>query len=695
MPGFFNRRFLFFAVVPLALTAVAPNNTIELHHFDPSATDKTLNPCDDFFKYTCGPWVAKHPIANDQTSSSTSTNLDLWNLTVLKETLETAAQPSPKHTKAERLIGDYWAACMNEEAIEKAGVKPLEANLKSIAALKNIRGLAAEVAKLHLAAGNSFGGPNNYDNSTPAALLGVGSMQDYDDASLVVGVVDQGGLGLPSRDSYLNDDEKTKAIRLKYVDHVAAMFVLLGTEPDEAKAQAQVVLDFETALAQASRSTVERRDPKNNNNRRSLAQLNALTPSFDWAAYFKATQMPPSKHYLVTTPAFLERVETLLKEKPLEQWKTYLRWWLVHTMVSGLPKAFMTENFNFFSKTLLGATEQRPRWRRCVQYADRDLGEALGEAYVARAFPASSKKKVDTMVSALRDAMERDIDQLEWMSAPTKAAAKTKLKAIQWMIGNPAVFRDYRAVPISRESMLANFQNSASFEVRRQLKKIGKPVDRTEWLLTPSTINAYYDPQSASIVFPAGILQPPFFEADKDWATNLGAIGSIIGHEIVHGFDDEGRKFDAQGNFRDWWAPDDAKKYEERSACIAKQYTVEVPSLGVKTNGHLTLGEDTADNGGLHIALMALESLLKAEGHTLDEVGTDGMTHRQRFFAARAFPYCSAQRPEAARQQVQTNPHSLSPFRVNNPSANSPDFQVAFSCKPASPMAPTERCHVW
>jgi putative endopeptidase len=668
---------------------------VPLSHFDPSVVNKQLDPCTDFYQYTCSNWVAANPIPADQAGWSTGSNLQVWNETTLRETMEGLSKADPKRTHLEQQVGDYWQACIDEANLDRAGISPIKADLDRILAMRSKATLPQEIANLHKSVPGVTGGFNNYDNYTPAALFGFGPTQDFADASLVVAAIDQGGMGLPGREYYLASDDKMKDTRQKYLAHVTELFVLAGEKPAKAKTDAAAVLRIETALAKVAMDAVTRRDPKNVNNVRSLAQVKAATPSFDWSAYFAAIGAPEPKHYLVATPAFLGGVDKLLLTEPLDAWKAYLHWWTLHGNAPFLSKDFVDANFAFYGTALSGAKQLRPRWRRCVNSADRDLGEALGQAYVARAFPSESKVRSEALVKAIEQGLAADIEQLDWMSAGTKKAALTKLNAIEDKIAYPKVWRDYGAVIIVRDSMAANVHASSAFELSRQLAKIGKPVDRIEWNMTPPTIDAYYDPQLNTINFPAGILHPPYFDAQQDPAANFGGIGMVIGHEIVHGFDDQGRKFDGQGNLRDWWTDEDGKQYDVRGACIANEYTQDIPDLGVKQDGRLTQGEDTADNGGIHIALMALESSLKAQGKTLDEMGPDGLTSRQRFFLAFAFSWCGSVRPELARTLVATNPHSLPKYRVNNVVANMPEFKKAFGCKAGQPMVHEVACRVW
>ena len=667
---------------------------VKLEHFDPDLVDKTLDPCNDFYKYSCNKWLTANPIPSDQVFWSTGSGLQLWNEGVLRETLEAASKNDPNRSAVQQKIGDFWAACMDEGGIEAAGLKPLQPELARIDALKSKKDMTLEIAHLHHLYPGAWLGGDNQSNST---LFGFASQQDFDNASLVVAAIDQGGLSLPNRDYYLNTDDKSKELLTKYRTHIRKMFVLAGAPESQATVDANTVIEIETALAKAQMDNVKRRDPKNINNKMTLAQVRALTPSIDWDAYLKATKAPASDHYIVTSPDFFRAVEKLINDQSLDQWKTYLRWQVIHRSAPYLTKAIVDENFDFFAHTLAGAEEQQPRWRRCVRAADRDLGEALGQAYVDRAFPPESKARTLQMVHAIETALTSDIQSLSWMSPETKDQAVVKLKGIEDKIGYPSHWRDYSSVHVVRDSYLNNVAQATGFEFERSIAKIGKPVDRSEWTMTPSTINAYYDPQLNTINFPAGILQPPFFDPTKDDAVNFGAIGMVIGHEIIHGFDDQGRKFDAKGNLRDWWTSDDAKKYDERGKCISDEYTQDVPEAGpgVKQNGLLTQGEDTADNGGIRLALAALEVSLKQQGKSLDDKGDDGWTYRQRFFLSYAYSWCSNVRPQIARLAVTTDPHSLPVFRINNVVSNLPEFEQAFSCHSGEKMVRANACRVW
>jgi endothelin-converting enzyme/putative endopeptidase len=666
----------------------------KLSHFDPTLVDKTLNPCDDFYKYACNKWIAANPIPADQVYWSTGSGLELWNDTVLRETLEANSKNDPQRSPVQKKIGDYWAACMDESGIEAAGLKPLQPELERIAALKSKKEITLEIAHLH----HLFPGAwAQSDNQTNSPFFGFTGQQDYDDASKVVAQIDQGGLSLPSRDYYINTDEKSVETLKKYRAHVQKMFELAGEAQAQASEDAGTVIELETAMAKAQMDNVKRRDPKNINNRMSLAQVRELTPSIDWDAYLQAVKAPVSDHYIVTSPDFFRAEEKLLAEHPLEHWKTYMRWQAIHRAAFYLNKSMADENFDFFSRTLAGQEQQLPRWRRCTGTADRDLGEALGQAYVDRAFPPESRARTIEMVHAIERAMHDDIENVNWMTPATKEQAIVKLKGIEDKIGYPSHWRDYSSVKVTRDNYLGNVERASSFELERWVAKIGKPVDRSEWTMTPPTINAYYDPQLNTINFPAGILQPPFFEKNMDDSVNYGAIGMVIGHELTHGFDDQGRKFDAHGNLRDWWTADDGKQYDERGKCISDEYTQDVPDAGpgVKQNGLLTQGEDTADNGGIHLALFALEAELKKEGKSLDDKGPDGWTYRQRFFLSNAYSWCANIRPEVARLIVTTDPHSMPVFRIDDVVSNMSEFAQAFGCKAGQKMVRTNACRVW
>lgn len=688
------RILLIFLLSGFLFTALAQKAAEEPkpEHFDPNQADRLLDPCQDFYQYACGKWFAANPIPPDQVYWGTFSGLQLWNETVLRETMEKAAASTTGRSPVQQKVGDFWAACIDEKAINASAMRDLEPELQRISGLRNKSQLAEAVAHLHLTLPAAW---QFDDNQTASPLFGFGSIQDLDNASQVVEFADQGGMGLPGRDFYLKDDPKSAEIRSKYQAHIGRMLGLSGESQAQAGKDAATILAMETAMAKAAMDNVSRRDPAKLNNKMSFAQLQALTPSFDWKRYATLVSAPAPDHYLVFSPAFFQALEQVIQRHSLADWQAYLRWHLVHDSAPYMSQAFVDENFDFYRRTIAGAQEQLPRWRRCVRSADNNLGEALGQAYVERAFPPESKRAAMQLVSDVEAALDRDIDGLDWMTPATRKEAQKKLHAIEDKIGYPDRWRDYSSVKLARDSYLNNVHEATAFEFHRQLNKVGKPVDRGEWQMTPPTINAYYDPQLNTINFPAGILQPPYFDSGADPAVNYGATGGAIGHEITHGFDDQGRKFDAAGNLRDWWTPEDAKAYDERGKCIAEQYSQEVPEAGVRQDGRLTQGEDTADNGGARIAFMALQARLQKDGVALDEKGPDGWTPRQRFFLSYANSWCTQARPEIIRTLVLTNPHSFPRYRVNNVLANMPEFWTAFSCKKGTPMVRENACRVW
>jgi putative endopeptidase len=687
---------ILFCGLAVAAQPAAPsdeNAMPDLSHFSPDQADKTLDPCNDFFQYACSKWLKANPIPSDQASWGTFNKLAIWNVAAIHNTLEQAAAPSGSRSAADQKAGDYYAACMNEAAVNQAGIAPLRPALDRIAGLKDKGQLPEVVARLHqmIRPANL----NFIDAQYQGILFGIFSGPDFDDARMNIGVLDQSGMNMPSREFYLNDDEKSKEIREKYRTHVARMLELSGESKQQAEADAVAVLSMETTLAKAAMDIVVRRDPKNLNHKLSLKEVQALTPSFNWSQYFATINVPAAQNYLVTAPDFFRGMEKLIASEPVEHWRGYLRYSLLHASASSLAEPFVEENFNFYGRTLSGTKEIQPRWRRCSTYADTDLGDAVGQAYVARYFPPANKERMLQLVKGIEEALSREIDAADWMSAETKKKAHIKLAAQVDKIAYPDHWQSYASVEIKRDDFLGNMQRASGFEIQRRLSVIGKPVDRSHWGMTPPTVNAYEDPQTNTINFPAGILQPPFFDAGLPDAANYGAIGAVIGHEIIHGYDDQGRKFDSDGNLKDWWAASDSVAYEQRDSCISDEYTQEVPEAGVKQNGKLSLGEDTADNGGIHIAMAGLESLLKAQGKELDSPAGDGMTELQTFFLSYANVWCGELRPEAARTAVLTQGHSLNRYRTNNVVGNMPEFAHAFGCKAGQRMVRANACRVW
>lgn len=663
-----------------------------LQHFNPDQVDHSLDPCSDFFEYACSNWIKANPIPADQAASGTFSKLAVWNISAVRVTLEDAAKAT-NPTPAEQKAGDYYASCMDDATINKLGIAPLQPELDRIAKLQDKSQLPELVASIHqiIRPANL----NFVDAQYPGVLFGIYAMPDFDNASAMLAALDQSGMGMPAREFYLNDDAKSKEIRANYVSHITKMLELSGESGAQAAEDAQSVLTIETGLAKAAMDIVARRDPKNQNNKMTLQQVQALTPAFNWSHYLAAMHAPSSPEYIVLAPDFFRGMDKLIDSQSVEQWRAYLRYSTLRMMAPFLSNTFFNEFFDFFGRQLLGATKVQPRWRRCSQSADADLGDAVGQAYVAKYFPPQDKERMQEMAKAIETALHQEIDAASWMSPQTKELANAKLSAQIDKIGYPDHWIDYASVVIKRDDFLGNGERAAHFEIDRRMAKFGKPADRYAWGMTPPTVNAYEDAQTNTINFPAGILQPPFFDSAQIDAVNYGAIGVVIGHEITHGFDDQGRKFDAEGNLKDWWTPADAANYNKRDQCIQNEYTQEVPEAGVKQNGKLSAGEDTADNGGIHLALSALESTLKAQGKTLDSPTPDGLTELQNFFLSFANIWCGAFRPAAARTAVMTQGHSLPRYRVNNTLGNMPEFAHAFGCHAGQAMVHANQCRVW
>jgi putative endopeptidase len=664
----------------------------KLEHIDVTQVDSSVSPCDNFYQYACGKLNAANPIPADQMYWGVSGELAMWNRQVLREILEKNEVASASRTPNEQKIGDFYATCMAQASAKADDLQAIQPLLARIAALRDKSEIAATLAAIHSSFGRAWEGG---DNQTAVAMFGYGPQADYNDVGRVVAGVDQGGLGMPGRDFYLNSDADSKAIREKYVALITTLLKMDGVSAADAAQDASTILRVETAMAQAQMDNITRRDPHKVNNRYTLAQLKELTPGFDWDGYMRGIGAPAVPLYEVSAPEFFRELNNLLVNEDLAIWKLYLRWQLLRAAAPSLGNGWRDASFAFDS-ALTGQRQQPPAWRRCTVAVDEYVGEALGQVYVAQVFPPESKARAQKMVKDIEAAMGRDIDAVSWMQPGTKSEAHLKLAAVLNKIGYPDKWIDYSSLTVTRESYPANVEQATAFELKRQLGFIGKPLDRTQWGMTPPTVNAYEDPQTNTINFPAGILQPVFFDAGEDDVINYGAEGAVVGHELTHDFDDEGRKFDVKGNLRDWWTAEDAKQYDERGACIAKEYTGPVPGVaGVQQNGKLTQGEDTADNGGIYLALSALAEDLKQQGKTLDDKDTHGLTNLQRFFIAYGSTWCDQIRPEAARTLVLTNPHSMPELRVNNVVSNMPEFQKAFSCKASQPMVHETRCRVW
>ena len=657
---------------PLSALPYAPG-------LDPLSMDRTADPCADFYQYSCGGWMRANPIPADQSSWSVYAKLAQDNLRFLWGILEEASRPDPGRDPVQRLIGDYFAACMDEAAVEKRGAAPLKDGLDRIASLKSRRELPQLLARLHLETGSS------------GFFFGLGSNQDFGDSSQVITFAAAGGLGLPDRDYYTQDDERSKELRAKYLAHVARTFELLGDAPAAARANAATVMAIEDALARATLTRVEQRDPYNLYHRIDRTALRKATPAFGWDAYLRAVGLAGTQVFNVTEPKFFAELQRLLATRSVAEIRTYLRWHYARASSPYLSSAFVNQAFEFYSKTLHGVPQLKPRWKRCVAMVDNQLGEALGQEFVRRTFSAETRERALRMARQVEQAMEQDIEALPWMSAPTKKRALEKLHAVVNKIGYPDKWRDYSSVTVRRGDFFGNVQRATVFESRRDLAKIGKPVDRGEWYMTPPSVNAYYNQQTNDVNFAAGILQPPLFDPRMDDAPNYGNTGATIGHELTHGFDDEGRKYDAQGNLKDWWTPEDAKAFEERGKCISDQYSAYTVVDEVRINGELTRGEDIADLGGVILAWMAwkAETAGKAPGPR------DGLTPEQRFFVGYSQWACENNRPETLRVRAITDPHSPGKWRVNGLVANMPEFAQSFSCKPGAPLNPEKRCRVW
>jgi putative endopeptidase len=668
--GFF--AILFLSFLPLANAQQAQSHEPAL---DVTSMDRSADPCVDFFAYSCGGWIRRNPIPPDQSSWDTYSMMQDENLAQLRSILEAAAAPDASRNAATQKIGDYYASCIDEQAIDAKGIEPLQPQLDRIAKMSS----KAELAGL---VGDRIG------RGVPFRF---GSTQDFKDASQVIADADQGGLGLPDRDYYLKEDAKSVELRKAYVAHVQKMFQLLGDSADKAAAEAQTVLRIETALAKGSMTRVERRDPKNLDHKMTAAELEKLDPSFQWNTYFTKVGLPSLSSLNVSSPGFFKALNEEIDKESLADWKTYLRWHLANADADFLSTAFVNEDFDFYGKTLQGRKELRPRWKRCTDNVDRDLGEALGQAYVAKYFGPDAKQQALKMVKEIEAAMEADINGLSWMSATTKQQALIKLHGMANKIGYPDKWRDYSKLEIVRGDELGNVTRAHQFEFNRGLAKIGKPVDRGEWGMTAPTVNAYYDPQMNDINFPAGVLQPPAFDPTSDAAPNYGDTGGTIGHELTHGFDDEGRQFDAQGNLRDWWTPEDGKEFVKRASCISNQYSSYTIVDDIKINGKLTLGEDVADLGGLLLAYMAWKQ--DTANQKLENL--DDLTPDQRFFVGYGQSWCGETRDETKRMRATVDPHSPEKYRTNGVVSNMPQFQEAFHCKAGSPMVNQNRCSVW
>jgi len=672
--------------VPLFAQKSKPQRPLQSLPYTPSldvnAMDKAADPCVDFYQYSCGGWLKNNPIPGDQASWSVYGKLANENEQFLWGILEDAANPVPARDAVQQKIGDYFAACMDTNAIEKAGAAPLKPTLDQIAALKSVKDIPSFLAKEHLSSISFHGG---------SMMFFFTSSQDFADAEKVIGFAYAGGLGMPDRDYYLKIDPKSEELRKKYIAHVQRVFELLGDAPEAAAQEAQTVMAMETDLAKASLTRVEKRNPYNLDHTMTREQLQTLTPDFEWAQYLSVSGASDVKELNVTEPKFFQQLDSELRSHSLADWKAYLRWHAAAAKSPYLSSKFVDEDFNFNRKILRGVTEQQPRWKKCVQWVDRDLGEALGQEFVRRTFTPEMKKNTVQMTQQIEQAMDDDIKALPWMSPETKKQALEKLHGIRNKVGYPDKWRDYSSVDVKRTDFFGNVGRAMTFESRRELAKIGKPLDLGLWGMTPPTVNAYYDPQMNDINFPAGVLQPPLYDPKMDDAPNYGNTGATIGHELTHGFDDEGRQFDAHGNLHDWWTKQDAGQFNERVQCVKDQYKQYVVVDDIHINSDLTAGEDVADLGGTLLAYVAWQKQM--EGKRLESM--QGFTPDQRFFIGMAQWACNNERPENLRLRAATDPHSPGKYRINGVVSNMPEFRKAFNCEAGQPMVRQNACRVW
>jgi putative endopeptidase len=644
---------------------------------DIRAMDFRADPCVDFYQYACGGWLASHPIPPDRSSWGRFDEAEERNLKILRGILDKASVPTPDRDPVSQKLGDYYAACMDVDQIDKQGLAPVEFEWKRIAQIEAKPALTGELIRLQLTGVNVF--------------FSFSSINDEKDAQRMIASVDQGGLGLPDRDYYFKTDAVSARRRASYVAHIARMFELTGESTARAEADAIAVMGVETELARGALDLVARREPEKIYHKMTVAELVSLCPAIDWPKFFAGMGAPAFETLDISEPNFFRTIESVLVQTPLEDLKAYLRWQYLHAEARYLSKAFDKENFAFFGTTLNGIAMQQSRWTRCVEDTEWALGEALGQEFVRASFGEQGRQRTLELVRQIEQTMETDLKTAEWMSPPTREQALKKLAAVRSKIGHPEKWRDYSALVVRRDDALGNFDRAAEFEIRQVAGKIGKPVDPGEWGMTPAAVNAYYDQSMNEMNFPAGILQPPFLSGQPGDPADYGALGGLIGHELTHGFDDEGRLFDAQGNRNNWWTAKDAKAFEAHAQCLVDEYSKFRMQDGMAVNGKLTLGENTADNGGMRIAWMAF---LRAQ----DGVKADPNTRfssAQKFFLGWGQIWCQHSTAEAERLAVDTDPHTPDPFRVNGVVSNMPEFQAAFGCRVGQPMVRHPACRVW
>jgi putative endopeptidase len=676
--------FVLAAAMAQAQTAPTAKGKEPILPYSPSldlgSMEKSVDPCVDLYHYACGTWQKKNPIPADQTSWSVYAKLYEDNLNFLRGILVQAVSDSASRNQATREIGDFYAACMDESAIQQSGMKPVEPYLDAIAAIKDRSELPALLARLQMMYGRGI-------------LFAGGSTQNPDNSEQVIADLDQGGLGLPDRDYYTKEDAKSKETRGKYLQYVQNILELSGENVEAAKRDADVVMRIEMQLAKASLTRVERRDPMKLKHLMTREELRSLAPNFDWKVYYTEAGYPAFEKLNVETPDFFKELNNMLASLPIGELRAYLRFHMVSAAAPTLSPSFVDENFNFYRAYLRGAKEQQARWKRCVSYVNHNLDDALGQAYVAKVFSPELKSSTVDMVNRIERAMEIRIKNLDWMSPVTKEQALVKLHGIRNKIGYPDRWRDYSSLEIKRNDFAGNMQRAAIFEYHRQIHKIGKPVDHGEWQIPATTVDAYYDAQMNDINFPAGVLQPPLYDPKMDDAPNYGNTGGTAGHELTHAFDDEGSQFDANGNLRNWWTKEDREKFDARAKCVREQYDSYIVTEDVHLNGALTLGENVADLGGEILAYMAWQD--KTKGMNLEPL--DGLTPEQRFFIGYAQWDCANERPEDLRLRATIDPHSNAVNRINGVVVNMPEYTRAFGCRLGQPMVkPADKvCKVW